>query len=373
MSQDQSVAAVRAAMIKLMGRKSFLRPNGLVESLIQATGESSITVRQALAKLAREKWVEGIASHGDPITHVKIVGELPPPPPNPSLDAWQAVLDDAGLGAGDKAALIPLHKPLACFGRETLAEILQGLLRLRENVAKEDGRHRFIVSARYLIGSSKLLDTLPSAALKAYGIPINRFPSHPFYVVAAGSAKPEAVVLVENPAAFELAVTTRAIERVAFIATFGFGLSKFEEDYGNQLADMVESDRFASAITLTREGSSCPPARGLLNHPKITFWGDLDVAGVHIYLRLQRAIPGLRLSALYEPIIDAMDALGSHHPYEPAVGKGRQGTMPAPAFFDDSAAHYLLSRCAGKGVDQEIVSVDQLERLAGSVLGEQPD
>lgn len=368
MSQERSVAAVRAAMIKLMGRKSCLRPKGLVESLIQATGESAITVRQSLAKLAREKWIEGLSSLGDPIKSVKIVGEVPPPPPNPSLDAWLDVLDGAGLSEGDRAALVPLHKPLGCFGRETQAEILQGLLRLRENLAAEEGGHRFIVSARYLIGSSKLLDTLPSPALKAFGIPLDRFPTHPLYVVAAGAAEPEAVVLVENPAAFELAISTAATTRVAFIATFGFGLSKSEEDYGNQLADMVERDRFAGAITLTREGSACPPARELLRHPKITFWGDLDVAGLHIFLRLKRAIPALRLSALYGPMIAAVESTGGRHPYELAVGKSGQVKLQDLSFSDDACAEGVLARCKVRGVDQEMVSTKQIERLAGGEL-----
>lgn len=368
MSQDKSLAAVRDAMIKLMSRKAYLRPNGVVESLILATGESAITVRQSLAKLAREKWIEGVSSLGDPVAQVRIVGEVPPPPPNPSLDAWRAVLDDAGLGEGDKAALIPLHKPLACFGRETLAEILQGLLRLRENLAKEEGRHRFIVSARYLIGSSKLLDTLSAAALKAFGIPMDRFPSHPLYVVAAGSAKPDAVVLVENPAAFELAVSTRATERVAFIATFGFGLSKSEEDYGNQLADMVESDCFASAITLTREGSACPPARELLSHPNITFWGDLDVAGVEIFLRMRKAISALRLSALYQPMLDALEGPSASHPYTAAVGKGGQHGRNVLVHCEDLVAEKIVNKCSARGVDQETVSPEQVERFAGHEL-----
>jgi len=362
-SHDQSVAAVRAAMIKLMGRKAYLRPIGLVESLTQATGESQITIRQSLAKLAREKWVEGVSSLGDPVGQVKIVGEVPPPPPNPSLDAWQAVLDDTGLGESDKAVLIPLHKPLACFGRETLGDILQGLLRLRDNVGQETGCHRFVVSARYLIGSSKLLDSMPSAALKAFGIQIDRFPSHPLYVVAAGCADPETVVLVENPAAFEMAVATAAARRCAFIATFGFGLSKGEDDYGRQLAGLVE-ERFAGAITLVREGSSCPTARELLNHPNITFWGDLDVAGIEIFQRLRRAVPGLRFSAIYQPMLEALEGQAGSHPYVSSVGKQGQHDRYVTVRCEDTIAEVMLARCSTRAVDQECVLPEQVERFA---------
>lgn len=365
MAQGQSSsAAVRAAVIKLMGNKSFLRPASLIESLIHETGESPITVRQSLGRLVREKWIEGVTSHGDPIGQVRIIGEVSSPPPCPTLDRWRSVLETAGLGDRDTAALIPLHTRLADFDASFQADILQGLLRLRENMSEEAGHHRFIVSAHYLIGSSKLLDTLPASALKVFGIQVDRFPGHPPYVVAAGCANPQTVILVENPAAFEMAVATRAVERCAFIATFGFGLSKSGEEYGKQLVELIETDRFAGAITLMREGSSCPPAKDLLNHPNITFWGDLDLAAIHIYLRLKKAIPGLRLSALYQPMIDAARTPGRHHPYVGGCGKDGQDRMLVPASWDDAAADLLLSQCGSFGVDQESVPPALVERLA---------
>lgn len=368
MTQGQSTDAIRAAVIKLMGGKSCLRRAGLVESLSQETGESAITVRQSLARLVREKWIEGVTALGEPIGQVRIIGEVPSPPPNPDLERWRAVLDEAGLDERHRAALLPLHKSLACFEAALQGDILRGLLRLRENMEKESGRHRFIVSARYLIGSSKLLDSIPSAALKAFGIQVDRFPSHPLYVVAAGCADPETVVLVENPAAFEMAVATAAAQRCAFIATFGFGLSKTEDDYGRQLAGLVE-ERFSGAITLVREGSSCPTARELLNHPNITFWGDLDVAGIEIFQRLRRAIPNLRLSALYTPMLEALDGLASSHPYVCSVGKQGQHGRFGNVRCESAMAEDVLAKCSTRGVDQECVLPEQVERLAASALG----
>lgn len=367
MGVEQSVAAVRAAVIKMMGGKSYLRPSGLVESLAQETGESRISVLQALARLSREKWIAGVAANGEPFAAVKITGEVPPPPPNSDFDRWRSVLDGTGVSQQDAAALLPLHKALACFDAGLQRAILQGLLNLRENVEAEAGRHRFVVSARYLIGSSKLLDSMPSAALKAFGIQIDRFPSHPLYVVAAGCAAPETVVLVENPAAFEMAVATAAALRCAFIATFGFGLSKGEDDYGRQLAGLVEA-RFAGAITLVREGSSCPTARELLNHPNITFWGDLDVAGIEIFQRLKRAVPGLRFSALYQPMLEALEGQVGSHPYVPSVGKQGQHDRYMTIRSDDTITEKLIARCAMRGVDQECVQPTQIEQHAGYEL-----
>lgn len=367
MGVEQSVAAVRAAVIKMMGGKSYLRPSGLVESLAQETGESRISVQQALARLSREKWIAGVAANGEPFAAVKITGEVPPPPSNPELDRWRRVLDHAGLDEQDVAALLPLHKGLACFDAGHQQAILQGLRNLRENVEDEAGRHRFVVSARYLVGSSKLLDAMPAAALKAFGIRVDRFPSHPLYVVAAGCAKPETVVLVENPAAFEQAVATGAAQRCAFIATFGFGLSKGEDDYGRQLTGLVE-ERFAGAITLVREGSSCPTARELLNHPNITFWGDLDVAGIEIFQRLRRAVPGLRVSALYQPMLEALGRPDGSHPYVPSVGKQGQYDRDMVVRCEDRITERLIAKCAMRGVDQECVQPVQIEQHAAYAL-----
>lgn len=367
MAQGQSVARVRAAIIKLMGGKSYLRPAGLVESLIKETGETSITIRQALARLVREKWLDGVSALGEPVGQVKITGEVPPPPPNPDLDRWRSVLQDVGVLEQDTATLLPLYKSLACFHAATQRHVLQGLLRLRENMEQEAGRHRFVVSAGYLIGSSKLLDALPASALKAFGIQVDRFPRHPLYVVVAGCAKPETVVLVENPAAFEMAVATGAVRRCAFIATFGFGLSKTEDDYGKQLANMVE-ERFAGAITLMREGSSCPTAKELLNHPNITFWGDLDIAGVEIFLRLRRSIPGLRLSALYQPMLEGLDVQPSAHPYVSAVGKNGQLDRYRRDLWEEDIASAVIAKCTTRAVDQEYVSPEYVEQYAGQAL-----
>jgi len=302
-----------------------------------------------------------------PFANARILGPPPPPPENPGLDRWRALLQKSRLPDQDVSALTPLYPKLVCFESPVQAEILNGLVRLRANLNEEAGRHRFIVSARYLIGSSKLLDVLASPALRAFGIQADLFPGHPLYVVVAGCASPETVVLVENPAAFEMAVATGAASRCAFIATFGFGLSKSQEDYGNQLVRMVE-DRFSGAITLTREGSSCPTAKELLSHLNITFWGDLDVAGIQIFKRLRKSIPGLRLSALYKPMLDVVDVSAGSHPYVFAVGKPGQSQMLVSADDGDVLSKELLARCVLRGVDQECVLPEQVEQFAAYEL-----
>lgn len=363
MGLEEHVERVREALIKKMGGKSYLRPQGLIEAISRELMESPLTVRQCMGRLAKEAWLEGVSHDGTPFGQVRIIGHVPAAPADPDRQRWLAVMAARGINANDSEALASLSAKLAPFSVRDMGFVVDGLIQLRANLSAESGRHRFLVSAKYLLGSSKLLDELPSSSLRAFGIPLEHFPSHPLYVVVAGCPAPETVVLVENPAAFELAISTSAISKCAFIATFGFGLSKSQEDYGNQLAHMAE-DRFASAITLTREGSSCPSARELLNHPRITFWGDLDVAGIQIYLRLKKNIPNLCFSALYKPMLASLNTEECSHPYVLATGKAGQAKMDEIPKNSDQDAMALLSKCLLRGVDQEQVTASLIEAYA---------
>lgn len=367
MSLDDAVEHVRAALIKRMGAKAYLQTKGLISGLAGDTGVPELTVRQALGRLSKDHWLDGVAADGTPMGQVRICGPVPKPPPDPAVERWNAVVEASGLSGEDRKVLLPLAQDLSDFNTEDLGHILDGLVRLRSSLSVEEGRHQFVVSAKYLLGSSKLLGELSGRALKAFGIDVNRFQTHPMYVVVAGPQNPTAVILVENPASFEMAVSTPALTHCAFVATFGFGLSKAQEDYGNQLADMVE-DRFAHAITLRRDGSVCPDARVLLSHENIAFWGDLDLAGIDIYLRLKREISHLRLSELYKPMTVLLSRPEKSHPYIQAVGKDRQALMPRSELNGDSAASWLRGLCALRGVDQEAVSASDIESFAHSPL-----
>ena len=107
---------------------------------------------------------------------------------------------------------------------------------------------------------------------------------------------------------------------VALVQTFGFGLSIDSEDWGFSLAKAVEQDH-SKLRGLVAFGTP-PSVATLLSHEKITFWGDLDPAGWAIYARLHARLPQLQLSALYQPM---RQALSLHsHPLTLAVGKDGQ-------------------------------------------------
>lgn len=359
-SMEKVVSALRG-----QARKSNILQGGtLIDRLVRKTGLDAAAIRACFNDMRTRGWVEASSwsGTGNPVGRVKV--NLPPLPPPSWADGWKhALMACERLSDADREALFECGASLSDMDASEFPKVLDGLIRLREDQSELIGSPAFLVSARYLRGSSKMLSKLGARAIKAFGIDLLQFTDHPPYVVTAGAANPDAVVLVENPAAFELAVTTSAVDRCAFIATFGFGLSKTSEDFGNQLAGMVE-ERFSSAVTLVREGSCTPSARELLAHPNITFWGDLDIAGIAIYERIAKHLPNLRLSALYGPMIKAVEVEDNRHPYVSVVGKPRQAMFQTTR----SDALTMLSYCHEWAADQELVTVSQIEELAGEPL-----
>jgi hypothetical protein len=334
--------------------------NGLAGDL----GLDPISVRRGLYSLRQDGRVEYTSTPaGEPVSpFITVIKPLMVEPAH--AIRWRGVLEAAAckLPDGDKVALSDLGEALDGFSRGDMEILLDGLLRLREDQEKLAGQPAYLVSARYLLGSSKLFGQLASRAIKAFGIDSDRFAGHPPYVVVGGCANPHAVILVENPACFELAMSTQAAKRCAFMATYGFGLSKTSSEYGNQLAGLVES-HLHGAVGLVREGSTCPSAAFLLAHDRVTFWGDLDLAGMQIYQRLRRRLPQLKLSSLYVPMIRALRGSGNH-PYTEATGK--QGQRPQA--LDDPIAAGLAELCMERGVDQEWVTPEEIDKYAGDVL-----
>ncbi|MFL9610982.1 Wadjet anti-phage system protein JetD domain-containing protein [Methylobacillus sp. Pita2] len=361
------IEAVKSAIIKKMDGKIFLMPKGLIGSLAKESGEDPLAVKQALARLSKDGWIDGVSFDGTPFGQVKILGVVPTKQVNPLEELWLDALRSESLSNDEIKSLSACWTSLDGFCQSDLRAIASGLKRLKQDQSSLAGTPAYIISARYFLGSSKLLGEISDRVLSAFGIASDRFPGHPPYVVVGGCATPETVVLVENPASFELAMSTEAAKRCAFIATYGFGLSKANNEYGNQLAGLVES-HFSGAITLVREGSSCPPVRDLFRSANITFWGDLDTAGIQIYLRLKQRLPKLELSALYRPMIDMLDNPLFSHPYVTATGKRGQCDMKASCSSNEEVAVELLRRCRTRGVDQECLLPNDISRLAADRL-----
>lgn len=366
MSLDAIIEKIKATIIdEVVKGSKFLKPKGLIERISDSANIDLLSTKQALGRLSKSGWLTGISHEGFPFGQVKVLGDIPLKLEDPLLTLWKELMSSEGLTVEEIKAMIPCYKKLQGLSLQELKSIINGLKKLKTEQFSLIGQPAFLISARYFLGSSKLLEELPSRSLMSFGIDISRFSQHPPYVVVAGCTNPKTVILVENPASFELAISTRAIETCAFISTFGFGLSHNNSEHGSQLATIVESG-FSKAVTLTRQGSKPISVQELLSHSNITFWGDLDTAGIKIYLRLKSKIPNLQLSALYKPMLEALKFTENSHPYVDITKKPGQIDMKVSC--EDLHGNMLLDLVKYRGVDQEFVSAELITDLAIGVL-----
>jgi len=209
---------------------------------------------------------------------------------------------------------------------------------LKRIAAEPPDRPAFLVSAAGTLASSKLLDRLPQPALRRIGIRPEAYPAPPVVLLTAGAARPDAVILVENPRAFERAFAVTTDLPVAWVSTHGL--------VATSVARALEGRWLGAPV----DGSP-PPLDTLLTVPNLFYWGDLDLAGLMIFATARRRLPQIALSALYRPMVELL-AAGGGHPYSEITDKAGQ----RPWRSDDPLLQSLLEACAGSGVDQEWVA-----------------
>jgi hypothetical protein len=239
--------------------------------------------------------------------------------------------------------------------------IFCSLKELRADQAKYRGKAIYDISAKYFLGSSKLLSTIQAEA-RAFGINLDSFASSYRYISVAGNKEPDAVIIVENPHCFETAVQADEKLQYSWISSYGFGIA-LEKDlkYGEMLIGNLTQENHERLILLTRKGNP-EQLPTLLSHKNLFFWGDLDLGGLQIFLKLQSNLPNLRLSALYWCLVKEFKS-GNKHPYAKAVAKEGQ----RPFTVRNPEIKELLEICLQGGVDQEVVWSDQ--RMAHAGMG----
>lgn len=339
-----------------------LRSQKIVASICDHFNSDPLTIRKMMERLKSDGKLGFTASaNGEPISAYITVNRQDQVV-LPHAELWMRVLDHADLSSAEKSILEPLHAYLEGFSDVDMNAILTGLRELRSMQAEHRNDYVYAVSAKYLLGSSKLLSRFESRRLKAFGIDIESFQDRPPYVMIGGNGyQPDAVILIENPTSFEVAVQSKAASSCAFICTFGFGLSNSGNEFGYQLAGAVENGK---AIILRRTEGAYRDFSFYLNHPNCHFWGDLDAAGMHIFMRLKRKLPQLLLSSLYMPMIKAVIQPETSHPYNDATGKVGQ----TPFHDGDSVAVELAKLCTKRSVCQEIVRADAISGLANKAI-----
>ncbi|MEJ1400134.1 MAG: DUF2220 family protein [Candidatus Sedimenticola sp. (ex Thyasira tokunagai)] len=311
--------------------------------------------RTDILRAFRELRAEGILVCDDwlrdePLSKVTVIL---PEEISTTAKVWRGVLEQAATAQSEYAVLEALGDALEGLNASEMSRLLSGLVSLKQDQERLNNEPRFEVSARYLLGSSKLLDALPAAPLRQFGIDVTRFSNFHGYVMVAGPSDPSMVVLVENPHSFECAVDAPGTDGAAWVCTYGYGLSLKYSQYGEQLAAILESR--IPPKTLIRKGN--PPGwDALLRHDRILFWGDLDLEGLAIFERLRYYNSRVALSGLYQPMVDYLkDDRG--HPYCKSVGKAGQ----VPNTYGDDIAS-LVGLCLEQAVDQEVVTENQISR-----------
>ena len=352
------VDKVRDVLSARSKNRKYIQGDSVVDFIAQATGFDRLIVIKCLTELKNSGEVSCQNWHRmEPVGRLKL--NLRPPVTDSHL-RWLRVLKKEGLREQDVESLEPLHCFIDDWDTLALSSLLKGLLALREDIPKLRGQSRYVVSARYLLGSSKIIDALPNAPLRAFGIDPTVLAKPPSYLMTAGPTNPEAVLLIENPQAFELAVACSIVDTMALVATFGYGLSRTSDDFGRQLASNIESND--PLVPLIRKGSP-PDMTSLLSHPNMYFWGDLDIEGLRIFWRLRSKLPQLQLSAAYLPMIQLLKS-EECHPYSKVSGKPNQKRW----YCKDELVNNLLDLCTNRAVDQECIDSSKLGEIASKPL-----
>lgn len=347
------VSRLRSALS--VGNKTSVQGGRLVDRLCSKTGLHRNEVINGLRMLRDTGEVTCRDWHrGEPIGRVELSIQQVR---SPCEESWIGVMHDMGTDPEDQEVLIALSDKLEGLAVDDMKRLLSGLMALREDLPLLKGQSRYLVSAKYLLGSSKLLDALPSPLLRKFGINLDLLIGPPSYIITAGPSSPACVVLVENPQAMEAALQTNIGSKIAWIATFGYGLSRSGNEYGRQLASLIEENNRLTA--LVRQGTP-PPIERLLKHPEIYFWGDFDREGFQIYWRLKYKISQLQLSGLYHAMRARIENTDNHHAYNELASKPNQNTWQC----SDMDVQKMLDLCESRAVDQESVSLSEIEEYA---------
>jgi len=349
---ERNASLIREALRKISSGKQ-VRPRGLIDRLKKASGLNYGQIGDAFAFLRATGEVTCRAwtppSHGPLAPLGMLQLELAAKPVAPAEAAWLEAVQGSDFEEAGKEVLRKLAGKVSDMPQEDMQRLLAGLAALRDSKEALD-MPIYEASARWLLGSSKILSALGAVAMRNLGIALEEFAPPPRYLALAGPSCPKAFTLVENPHAFEAAVRADSDREYAWACSYGFGFS-MDQRYGELLETNLTC--YAESLTLLVRDGNPPPLSALLGCENLFFWGDLDPSGLRIFESLKKRYPRLRLSPLYSPLIWIL-LRGGGHPYVKATGKdGQKEQEEKCGPFDTKEAQDLAVLCSGRGVDQE--------------------
>jgi hypothetical protein len=267
---------------------------------------------------------------------------------------WCEAIETSELSRPAKDAMRPFFDRVSDLCVDDMHILAQCLAKIESGTGPQFNDAGFNVSARSIMGGSKVLDHLAPKMLQALGLPARLQISSPRYVICAGPASPEATLLIENPRAFENAVRSGLSENVSLVCTYGFGLSYLGQSWRDET---LEQDKPIQIVRCGTPGS----LTSLLSAPRVFLWADLDLAALSIYRSLRTAIPQLKFSSIYKVMMDMANDPERSHPYAAIFEK--EGQLSGSASTHDTAdsfAFTIAASCRQRAVDQEAVSEQQI-------------
>jgi hypothetical protein len=359
MMEDDGLVRIQRELQRLAGDRGWLNGSRLVHRLADGLAISHLDVRHSLLALAQAGVVDNIGPTGDGLGRISILQRLPEPTMHvPEHERqWRDLVLARNLDPALETALGDAGMALAGLSRSDMEHLLEGFLRLIADRDKFAGRDPYEVSAKYLLGSSKILAKF-GKALSAAGISDSSFGTRPRHMLGAGPARSKFTLLVENPECFERLIGLGLADRITVVATYGYGITWSGVGVEGRL-DRIKIARVA--------GTPPPTLAEAVVAGTCSFWGDLDLAGLDIFIKLRGLVPHLSLSALYGPMLAATADNATSHPYCSLVDKLGQ----IETISNDGAVSRLAAACRLRAVDQEYVSDFDILALAERLL-EQP-
>ena len=202
---------------KMAGNSGRLQTSSCMPKLARVLELSRLIVDEAIRDLYRAGLLQYQADHRElPASgFISVVRESATT--SPQEVAWEQALAGSGLSKEITVELSGLSSSLNGMPPEDLNALARVLRRLSEadSVCFDDAG--FNVSARHLLGSSKVLSMMSGRMMDSLGLPSRLRNSSPRYVICAGPPNPIATLLIENPRAFENAVRCGLSAEVALI------------------------------------------------------------------------------------------------------------------------------------------------------------
>lgn len=338
--------AVYAALVKLLRGGRRLQPKTAVNRIEQvAGGLTRLDITEGLSALAAEGQVSGVSPQG---RVAGMVGWITPPAErlDSNLVRWKQQLSRFG-DEERKVAFGEPPKAVKDLDDDDLETLLSCLFAFDE--AKSPGEDRYILSAKSIMGSSKVLDAFPSLLGRAAR-------RRPFFLITAGPATPLSLLFIENPSVFASLLRTPFVQERLIICAFGYGVSM--ENMGKRLKD-------GSLVTCSAAGDRITDLAKLIDGCPCFHWGDLDLEGLRIFEGLQSAVPHLRLPAIYRDMARLLGSRMTSHPYVRLFDKRDQ----RPPQGAEPCVAVLAELCAVRAVDQEALCPVRDYRMLCEPLG----